>query len=86
MNRTVTSERPAKIEAHHLERAAYVYVRQSSPYSGKRGRYPFYPNASQSGQLASVPKTSRMCVTPSTTTPERGGLSVRTRSSRLPNG
>ncbi len=31
MNRTVTSERPAKIEAHHLERAAYVYVRQSSP-------------------------------------------------------
>lgn len=31
MNRTVTSERSAKIEAHHLERAAYVYVRQSSP-------------------------------------------------------
>jgi excisionase family DNA binding protein len=31
MKRTVTSERPAKIEAHHLERKAVVYVRQSSP-------------------------------------------------------
>ena len=31
MNRTVRSERSAKIEARHLERAAYVYVRQSSP-------------------------------------------------------
>jgi len=32
MNRTVTSERSAKIDARHLERAAYVYVRQSSPH------------------------------------------------------
>ena len=31
MNRTTTRERPAKLEAHHLERAAVVYVRQSSP-------------------------------------------------------
>lgn len=31
MNRTTPAERHAKIQPHHLERAAYVYVRQSSP-------------------------------------------------------
>lgn len=31
MNRSAPSERHTKIQAHHLERAAYVYVRQSSP-------------------------------------------------------
>lgn len=30
MNRT-HAERPAKIQSQHLDRAAYVYVRQSSP-------------------------------------------------------
>ena len=31
MNRTTVAERHAKIQARHLERSAYVYVRQSSP-------------------------------------------------------
>jgi len=31
MNRTTVAERHAKIQPHHLERSAYVYVRQSSP-------------------------------------------------------
>lgn len=31
MNRSAPSERHTKIQAHHLERAAHVYVRQSSP-------------------------------------------------------
>lgn len=31
MNRTTVAERHAKIQLHHRERAAYVYVRQSSP-------------------------------------------------------
>ena len=31
MNRASLAERHAKIQPHHLERAAYVYVRQSSP-------------------------------------------------------
>ena len=31
MKRTTVAERHAKIQPHHLERSAYVYVRQSSP-------------------------------------------------------
>lgn len=44
MNRTI-DERPAKIQARHLKRAAYVYVRQSSPrqvvehLEGRRRQY-----------------------------------------------